>query len=217
MPLISRIPFPGGWVALWHIAEGCGELAALCSPEDAARGEAFSKEARRRGWYAWRALLREVEGDVEVGYAPSGAPFIVGRPDQHISVSHAGDYAAVMVSERRCGVDIERLDRNFERVAARYLSPEEEALLPEVSPWTLAVAWSAKEAAYKWYGEQEVDLLKDIRLLSLEQAGAAGSEGNQLFPWSDSLLSGRLTVCVRGTTAAMSYNAGDGMAAVWTE
>lgn len=111
----------------------------------------------------------------------------------HISVSHCRGSVAVLFSDRRCAVDIETLDRNFRRLASRYMTPAEAALSDDPR-WPAAV-WSAKETLYKYAGRRELDLLRD---LSIERADLghgiirgriAGGEPLRLFllEWPDRL------------------------------
>ena len=57
---------------------------------------------------------------------------------------------AVTIAERPTAVDLERIDRRFQRILHKYLTPEEQALSDD--PHFPAVAWCAKEAVYKWAG-----------------------------------------------------------------
>ncbi len=126
----------------------------------------FGTEARRREALMWRHIVhRELGADAIICYDKGGAPEVVNRRE-HIGVSHSTDFVAVIISERRCAVDIERLDRNFEQVAPRYIHPEEQTLCSD-SRWP-AVIWSAKETLYKYIGERGLNFLRDIRILEVD-------------------------------------------------
>lgn len=157
-----------------------GECAALelrADSRDLRSVEGISSQKRRAERLAWRALLRESIGeDVEIEYEESGAPIVKNSPYKHISVSHCRDRVAVLLSLWPCGVDIECRDRDFCRVAERYLSAEELKLslsgaLPREE--FLQLAWSAKEALYKLHRSSGLDLRGDIcveHIDSLESA-----------------------------------------------
>ena len=85
----------------------------------------------------------------------------------YISVSHSAERVAVMFSHTRCGVDIEAIDRNFARVASRYITPEERATAEADFAEGVfeAVVWSAKEAIYKYGNTQGVDFTADLLLV----------------------------------------------------
>lgn len=129
----------------------------LVRPQDVASAARFQNDKRRREHLAWRRIVRrELGRDVAIDYNSVGAP-TVDIPNIYISVAHGGEAVAVAIADRRVGVDIESVERNFERVRDRYASAEELALSDD-GQW-LAKLWAAKEALYKLYGERGVELL----------------------------------------------------------
>src|SRR5690606_35147540 len=94
-----------------------------------------------------------------------GKPYLLNFP-HHISLSHSYDYAAVMVSEDRLvGIDIEIIKDKIERVAKKFLSPEElDFIDPQHAIEHLYICWCAKESVYKLYGKNNVSFLNNIRL-----------------------------------------------------
>ncbi|MDE5799694.1 MAG: 4'-phosphopantetheinyl transferase superfamily protein [Paramuribaculum sp.] len=98
-------------------------------------------------------LVAEAFGeDAELGHDIHGAPYIAGRRDVYISVSHCRGLAVLAVSRRgRIGIDVEEENMRLERIAGRFLSPEEQLRWGGSIP-SLAYAWTAKEAAFKALG-----------------------------------------------------------------
>ena len=138
---------------------------ALITASDVASASRFQNDKRRREHLAWRRVVRnELGRGVVIDYNEVGAP-IVDIPNTHISVAHGGERVAVAIADERVGVDIENLDRNYERVKSRFMSPAEEAL-SDMEEWP-AMVWTAKEAIYKLYGKREVDLTEDIHIIGL--------------------------------------------------
>lgn len=138
----------------------------LITASDVASASRFQNDKRRREHLAWRRVVRnELGRDVVIDYNEVGAP-IVDTPNTYISVAHGGDSVAVAIADEPVGVDIEALDRNYERIMSRYMSPAEEAL-SKMEEWP-AVVWTAKEAIYKLYGKREVDLTQDIRIQTFD-------------------------------------------------
>lgn len=138
----------------------------LITAQDVASASRFQNERRRREHLAWRRIVRrELGRDVDIDYNAVGAP-VVSIPNIYISVAHAGEMVAVAISDRRVGVDIERADRDFSRAASRYMSAAEAALATH-DRWAGEV-WCAKEAMYKYYGKQGVDLLDDLHVESYD-------------------------------------------------
>ena len=138
----------------------------LITASDVASASRFQNDKSRREHLAWRRVVRnELGRDVVIDYNEVGAP-VVDTPNTYISVAHGGDSVAVAIADEPVGVDIEALDRNYERIMSRYMSPTEEAL-SKMEEWP-AVVWTAKEAIYKLYGKREVDLTQDIRIQTFD-------------------------------------------------
>lgn len=159
-------PLPQGLL----VVEPIGELAKL--EEQATAAELQSVEGitatfRRAERLAWRRALRMVVGEeCEVSYSEQGAPRISNSRFAYISVSHCADCVAVLLSERPCGVDVERVERNFGRVASRYISSRERERSADGR--AAAAIWCAKEALYKIQGRAGVDFLRDMEILSID-------------------------------------------------
>lgn len=139
---------------------------ALIAAEDVASAMRFQNEKRRREHLAWRRIVRrELGAKVHIDYNDVGAP-VVDAEGRWISVAHGGEYVAVAVADEPVGVDIESLDRDFARVAPRYMT-EEEMALSEDERWSCFV-WCAKEAMYKLYGRRGVELRGQLRVESFD-------------------------------------------------
>ena len=137
-------------------------LRESATAEDLAFVEQLGSVSRRCEVLAWRSIVRrEVGRDVEISHDEYGAPTL-NNPDAHISVSHSRDRVAVLFADGECAVDIESADRDFGRVAARYLSSEEQQLAEQHELY--AELWCAKEALYKYYKKGGLDFAKDISI-----------------------------------------------------
>ena len=127
--------------------------------------EHFSSVARRCERLSWRVLLYDFLGErVEIAYE-DGAPIVVGR-DIHIGVSHTKDMVAVVVSDNPCAVDIERSDRDVQRISDRFFTERERQLATD-NLAQLAV-WCARECYYKLKRDRKIDILSDIRVTALD-------------------------------------------------
>ena len=134
----------------------------LIAAEDVASAMRFQNEKRRREHLAWRRIVRrELGAKIHIDYNDVGAP-IVDVADRWISVAHGGESVAVAIADMPIGVDIERLERDFDRVAPRYMTAEELALSKD-EHWACYV-WCAKEAMYKLYGRRGVELRGELRV-----------------------------------------------------
>lgn len=152
------------------------EAESLADELDLASVEGIVSPTRRAERLSWRILLRRyAQRPVEVEYLESGAPQIKNLHYPHISVSHCSDKVAVVLSHRPCCVDIESLNRNFAKLAPRFMSTEELDMACDTT--TMAAVWSGKECLYKFYGQQGLDLRRDIHItkVDFEQGFVEGS------------------------------------------
>jgi phosphopantetheinyl transferase len=96
--------------------------------------------------------------------ADTKKPFLPGE-EYHFSISHCGDYAAVIVSRhQRVGIDIELVRGKIGLIKHKFLNEEELIMHPDADNNLLTLFWSAKEAVFKWYGKGQVDFKKHIHL-----------------------------------------------------
>ncbi|HEX6333203.1 MAG TPA: 4'-phosphopantetheinyl transferase superfamily protein [Flavisolibacter sp.] len=108
--------------------------------------------------------------------ADTRKPYLPGEA-YHFSISHCGQYAAVIVSTReRVGIDIEIPSEKVERISHKFLHPEELLRVrdngSEDRLRLLTLLWSCKEAVFKWWSYGQVDFSEQIRLESFPSTDA---------------------------------------------
>ena len=178
MPIPKKLPFvlaPNFPVSvhLWEIEETVDELVALL-PDSSVLVQPpyvnFKSTSRQKEWLAVRALLAQaVNPSVSIIYNEHGRPFLSPRLSE-CSVSHTKGYAALALSSKEVGMDIEQISGRAYRLTDHFLQDEEMALVEMDNPETMAVLlWSAKESVYKLYDIEGLELKSDIRL-TLETA-----------------------------------------------
>jgi phosphopantetheinyl transferase len=139
---------------------------------------------------AGRFLLKELYPNFPyelIRIADTRKPFLENEA-YHFSISHCGDYAAVMVSsENRVGVDVELISKKVEKVKHKFLSPGEQLMIVSTlkeqpandQVKLLTLAWSIKESLYKWYGNGEMDFIEHMHInniISNDNSGIAHCE-----------------------------------------
>ena len=121
-------------------------------------------EKRRIEFLAGRFLLKHLEADFPVhniNKDEHDKPRIDNN-DFFFSISHSWPYiAAVIDTDNEAGIDIQTWHPRIERIQHKFLSAEEQELLLH-DPKLLTVAWSAKEAVYKWNGKRGVDFIEHL-------------------------------------------------------
>lgn len=131
-------------------------------------------EKRRMEHLAGRFLLKHLEEDF---------PLFNIQPDKHdkpriegdayyFSISHSWPYVAAMVSPtQECGIDIQTWHPRIQKIQHKFLSAEEQKLFNNDTK-LLTIAWSAKEAAYKWQGRRGVEFIDHLPIISTEFNGS---------------------------------------------
>ncbi|HPH83808.1 MAG TPA: 4'-phosphopantetheinyl transferase superfamily protein [Ferruginibacter sp.] len=160
-------------LGVWHIAEAEDFFLAKVPLQ-----KTITHPHKRLQHLAGRMLLTELFSDFPLSLieiADTRKPFLPNEAF-HFSISHCGDYAAAMVSKvNRVGVDIEIISEKVGRIKDKFLSEKEQLMLTrafedqhEISPESaLTLAWSFKEAMFKWFGDGGVDFRKHLLIESV--------------------------------------------------
>ncbi len=92
------------------------------------------------------------ERDMVYAENEHGKPYFASAPQLHFSISHSGNYAAVMISESECGVDVEITGEPNLNLAARFFHPDETEALNKNSALFYRI-WTLKESYIKALGQ----------------------------------------------------------------
>ena len=115
-------------MGVWHITES--EEYFL---EQVPLQRNITHRHKRLQHLAGRLLLKELYPGFPVSLiriADTRKPYLPDEPF-HFSISHCGDYAAVILSkEYHVGVDVERMTEKIGKVIPKFLSAKESYLLP---------------------------------------------------------------------------------------
>ena len=96
-----------------------------------------------------RKMLKMLLPDYKIFYHENGEPYLQPS-DRYISISHSFPYAAIAVSKRKIGIDLEKIDVKLQKLKSKFLYKTE-------YEWTenpreldfLTAIWTIKEALYK--------------------------------------------------------------------
>lgn len=166
MPLIRTIQINEGTkIGIWKILEPESYFLT-----DISLQKKISHAQKRTQHLAGRKLLRMLETEFpvnEIQILSSGKPCLEDAAF-NFSISHSGDYAVAIVSQDyKVGIDVEKITPRLQKIAPRFLNEEEYREMPS-DIITYALCWSAKEAVYKWYGEEGILLRSNIFLTPFE-------------------------------------------------
>lgn len=153
-------------MGVWHITES--EEYFL---EQVPLQRNITHRHKRLQHLAGRLLLKELYPGFPVSLiriADTRKPYLPDEPF-HFSISHCGDYAAVILSkEYHVGVDVERMTEKIGKVIPKFLSAKESYLLPRGALKEMAtLCWSVKETVFKWISSGGVDFKKDIVIIKI--------------------------------------------------
>lgn len=109
-------------------------------------------------------LTQMLDEDNTIVKNAQNQPFIQ-NDERYLSISHSFDMAAVLVAHRACGIDIEKNLPRLQRIASKFLIPDElERINGEHALSQLYRIWGAKEAMFKAYGLGQIDFKKDLKV-----------------------------------------------------
>lgn len=152
-------------LAVWKIEEEPEDLLKLLqlNAEEKRYYDSFKGSQRILHWLSSRVLLRtliDTSEYINLEVDEYGKPYLVNFPF-YISLSHSGDYAAVIISKNvQVGVDIELIGPRIEKIVTRFLSEEEQGFISTSERLAhLYACWSAKESAFKWYGKGQLPFI----------------------------------------------------------
>jgi len=160
---------PGSKLGVWKIEEDPEELKwkLQWSAEDIKRFQSHTDGERSKHWLYSRVLLREMlctTKFIELQADEFGKPYLVNFP-QKLSISHSGDMVAVMLSDYNCGMDIQLMKPNIERVAHKFINEEEwKYVQEETRLFDMYLIWCGKEALYKYYGRKNLAFKENLFL-----------------------------------------------------
>lgn len=166
MPLVYQQNInPFTKLGVWHI----NEVESFFTKQVPLQNN-ISHPHKRLQHLAGRILLRELFEDFPLQLiiiADTKKPFLANEAF-HFSISHCGNYAAAIVSKQnRVGVDIEIPHEKILRIRHKYLSGEEIKMLEQLTAdpiHLLTMAWSVKEALFKWYGVGQIDFIEHLHI-----------------------------------------------------
>ncbi len=155
----------------WETARGTG-LAAIWKVEEEesffteriTATSSIKNEKRRIEHLAGRFLLQYLYPHFPLAAIAPDAEAKPRLPANalYFSISHSWPYVAVVVDERHeAGIDIQTWHPRIADISHKYLSQQEHNMVGG-DPRLLTLAWSAKEAAYKWNGRRGVEFIEDL-------------------------------------------------------
>jgi len=153
--------------AIWHITEAEAFFAAQIP----LTGAHIPHAKRRIEFLAGRFLLQYLNKDF---------PLHAIIPDEHdkpqvpesafhFSISHSFPYVACVLSTKAAvGIDIQCWHKSILALQHKFLAPAEQQYCQN-NPQKITLAWSSKEAAYKYQGRRGVDFIGHLPIQTWQE------------------------------------------------
>ncbi len=102
-----------------------------------------------------------------------------GQSSRYVSISHSFPWIAVAASSLSCGIDIQQGRIGMEKLASRFIHPDEWKLVSNDDMNTgMHRIWSAKEAMFKAFPGNELAFKTSIRVYRLNEPGEPAGTGD---------------------------------------
>ena len=170
-------------LAIWQITESLDELEDFLDmiPEHESMLSNFTYDKRKLEWICSRALVKHLIpaiSEVNIIYDLNGKPHLESRAEEnnyHISISHSGDYVAVIVcKDSHVGIDLETMRERILNISKRFINEDEMKGIDQKHVIEhMHVLWGAKEVLYKLYSIGELSFHNEIFIdkFSYEDSG----------------------------------------------
>lgn len=172
MPLYQDTrPQLGTRMLIWKVTESLTDLQSQIRlrPESQARLESMKSELHQRAFLSVRMLLLEAGyTDFDLYYDIFGKPHL--KDSQHISITHSHEFAAIIISDQKVGIDIELQREKIKSIASKFCDAELSFLFEQSQDYIpkLTVIWGAKEAIFKIRNEKGISFKNHIQVNPFE-------------------------------------------------
>ena len=168
MPLFKHVEIkPNTFLVIWEITEseiylnkGLNNLNQYSSKLNQLKGQ-----SQRKQFLSILQLLQLKNLSFEdLKYNKSGKPEL---DNNFISITHSFDYSGIILSDRKVGIDIEKLRPSIVKISKKFINQHEINLIGELSIENLTKVWTIKEAIFKAFGFSGIDFQKNIIIESI--------------------------------------------------
>ena len=162
--------------AVWEIEESEDELSEglTISHVEKKKLNKLKSLVHRKGYLATRQLLKKLR--IPPGsnkYDKNGAPYLIdGR---YLSITHSRNFAAIAVSDKKVGIDLEFYREKIKKIGPRFLNIEETEISKDFTDIKyLTKIWTAKEALYKIYSNPGINFKSQLHIQKSTKFSSVG-------------------------------------------
>ena len=139
---------------VWEINES---LIDICEGYKDNIFDKLKNNKRKLEYVCTRLLLKEFENNLKISYNKYGGPIL--NNNKCISISHSNNLVAIIISDKKVGIDIEKISKKPLSISYKFIS-ENDNISMDINDTCLA--WSAKEAIYKLHEVGGLNFKNDI-------------------------------------------------------
>jgi len=156
MGIIKKYTENNCQIAIWDLKESLTELLKLGARFDSSN---IKTEKRKKDFLVSRLLLNELDPNQQISYNSNGAPEILNG--KHISISHSKNLVAIIISDKKIGLDIEYISEKPLKLSSKFNTRNSQQ---DLTKEKATLIWCCKEAVFKWHQKGGVDFIKDITI-----------------------------------------------------
>lgn len=173
MPLYKTIiPNNSTSIFIWKIEESFSALLKDITLTEYSlnRLQSMKSELHQRGFLSVRHLLKKAGyTDNDLYYNGNGKPHL--KDGKHISISHSYIFSAIIISDLKVGIDIEKNREKIKIIQNKFVNFERGFIHKDDDYIEqLTVIWGAKESLYKIYPYGGLTFKNDIDINSFQIA-----------------------------------------------
>lgn len=167
MPLHAIInPNPKTQVLVWKITETFNDLFDQVALTDSSLVRLNNMKSLRHqlGYLSVRLLLQQIKlNDYDLHYSPNGKPSLKILESPYISITHSGEFSAIIVSNQPVGIDIELIKPKVLQIAPRFMNVLHLENLTDLEKIKKAtIVWGIKECVFKIKNEKGISFPNHI-------------------------------------------------------
>ena len=156
MGIIKKYTENNCQIAIWDLKESLTELLKLGARFDSSN---IKTEKRKKDFLVSRLLLNELDPNQQISYNSNGAPEILNG--KHISISHSKNLVAIIISDKKIGLDIEYISEKPLKLSSKFNTRNSQQ---DLTKEKATLIWCCKEAVFKRHQKGGVDFIKDITI-----------------------------------------------------
>lgn len=168
MPLFKDISTSHATILIWIFDEAENfDHQKLIEPENRERVGRFLPE-KLAEYLMIRTMLKTMFPDHKILYKTIGQPYLFPK-DAFISITHSFPLAALAISKKRIGIDLEKATPKILRIKEKFVHPNEFLWIDKRQEVEfLTVIWVIKEALYKLHPSKYWSLKKHYEVQSFD-------------------------------------------------